>query len=91
MILKPWAQRGGSAHGAHGAQAVAARANRIGAGIKEATVLALNPPPIPGIGTAGGFEFIIEDRSGELELWAWNDVGSALRPVVTPRTEARAA
>jgi hydrophobe/amphiphile efflux-1 (HAE1) family protein len=61
MILKPWAQRSGAAHGA---AAVAARANRIGAGIKEATVLALNPPPIPGIGTAGGFEFILEDRSG---------------------------
>src|SRR5450631_2523103 len=61
MILKPWAQRGGAAHGA---AALAARANRIGAGIKEATVLALNPPPIPGIGTAGGFEFILEDRSG---------------------------
>ncbi|HEY4973709.1 MAG TPA: efflux RND transporter permease subunit, partial [Steroidobacteraceae bacterium] len=61
MILKPWAKRGGAAHGA---AALAARANRIGGGIKEASVLALNPPPIPGIGTAGGFEFILEDRSG---------------------------
>lgn len=34
---------------------------------------------------------LIEDRSGELELWHWNDVGRALRPMVTPRTEARAA
>jgi len=34
---------------------------------------------------------LIEDRSGELELWHWNDVGSALRPVVTPRAVARAA
>jgi HAE1 family hydrophobic/amphiphilic exporter-1/multidrug efflux pump len=61
VILKPWAQRAGSAHGA---VALVARANRIGAGFKEASVLALNPPPIPGIGTAGGFEFIVEDRSG---------------------------
>ena len=61
MILKPWARRAGAAHGA---QALVARANRIGAGVKEATVLALNPPPIPGIGTAGGFEFVLEDRSG---------------------------
>jgi hydrophobe/amphiphile efflux-1 (HAE1) family protein len=68
VILKPWAQRGGTAHGA---AAVAARANRIGGGIKEATVLALNPPPIPGIGTAGGFEFILEDRSGgEIDKFA---------------------
>ena len=34
---------------------------------------------------------LIEDRRGELELWHWNDAGSALRPVVTPRTAARAA
>jgi HAE1 family hydrophobic/amphiphilic exporter-1/multidrug efflux pump len=61
MILKPWARRAGAAHGA---QALVARANRIGSGIKEAMVLALNPPPIPGIGAAGGFEFVLEDRSG---------------------------
>ncbi len=61
-ILKPWAQRSGAAHGA---LAIAGRANHLGAAIKEATVLTLNPPPIPGIGTAGGFEFILEDRGGE--------------------------
>ena len=61
-ILKPWSKRTGAAHGA---LAVAGRANRIGAGIREATVLTLNPPPIPGIGTAGGFEFILENRGGE--------------------------
>jgi hydrophobe/amphiphile efflux-1 (HAE1) family protein len=61
MILKPWAKRGG---GEHGAQALAARANRIGSAIKEANVFVFNPPPIPGIGTAGGFEFILEDRGG---------------------------
>jgi len=61
IILKPWSKRPGAEHGA---LALAARANRIGAGIKEATVLALNPPPIPGIGAAAGFELILEDRSG---------------------------
>jgi hydrophobe/amphiphile efflux-1 (HAE1) family protein len=61
-ILKPWSKRPGAAHGA---LSVAGRANRIGAGIREATVLTLNPPPIPGIGTAGGFEFILENRGGE--------------------------
>ena len=60
-ILKPWAKRGGAQHGA---LAVAARANQIGGGIKEANVLVLNPPPVPGIGAAGGFEFVLEDRSG---------------------------
>jgi HAE1 family hydrophobic/amphiphilic exporter-1/multidrug efflux pump len=60
-ILKPWGARGGEKHGA---LALTARANRLGAGIKEANVFVFNPPPIPGIGTAGGFEFILEDRSG---------------------------
>ncbi|HVE48763.1 MAG TPA: efflux RND transporter permease subunit [Casimicrobiaceae bacterium] len=31
-------------------------------GIKEALVLAFNPPPIFGLGTAGGFEFYIQSR-----------------------------
>jgi hydrophobe/amphiphile efflux-1 (HAE1) family protein len=32
------------------------------AGVKEALVLAFNPPPIFGLGTAGGFEFYIQNR-----------------------------
>ncbi len=59
--LKPWAKRGG---GEHGALALAARVNRMAADIKEANITLFNPPPIPGIGTAGGFEFLLEDRSG---------------------------
>src|SRR5947207_12575137 len=31
-------------------------------GIKEALVLAFNPPAIFGLGTAGGFEFYIQNR-----------------------------
>jgi HAE1 family hydrophobic/amphiphilic exporter-1/multidrug efflux pump len=61
IILKPWGQRAGAAHGS---LALAARVNKLASGVKEATVLALNPPPVPGIGAAGGFEFILEDRSG---------------------------
>jgi hydrophobe/amphiphile efflux-1 (HAE1) family protein len=32
------------------------------AGIKEALVLAFNPPPIFGLGTAGGYEFYLQNR-----------------------------
>ena len=40
------------------------------AGIKEALVLAFNPPPIFGLGNAGGFEFYIQNRgdSGPAKL-----------------------
>ena len=41
-----------------GGRAVRARP----AGIKEALVLAFNPPPIFGLGNAGGFEFYIQNR-----------------------------
>ena len=61
IILKPWGQRAGTAHGS---LALAARINKLASAVKEANVLALNPPPVPGIGAAGGFEFILEDRSG---------------------------
>ncbi|HTD77136.1 MAG TPA: efflux RND transporter permease subunit, partial [Chloroflexota bacterium] len=61
IILKPWGERAGAAHGA---LALAARVNKLASAVKEANVLALNPPPVPGIGAAGGFEFILEDRSG---------------------------
>jgi hydrophobe/amphiphile efflux-1 (HAE1) family protein len=61
-ILKPWSQRAGKKHSAF---AIAAHANAAGARISQATILTLNPPPIPGIGTAGGFEFILENRAGD--------------------------
>jgi hydrophobe/amphiphile efflux-1 (HAE1) family protein len=83
--LKPWAQRAGKEHSS---QALAERANRFGAGIKEANVFVFNPPPIPGIGTAGGFEFILEDRSGG-DIQKFSDVLSdflaraAKRPELT--------
>ena len=37
---------------------------RLNGQIKGANVLVFNPPPIRGLGTAGGFEFILQDRSG---------------------------
>jgi hydrophobe/amphiphile efflux-1 (HAE1) family protein len=32
--------------------------------IREASVIAFNPPPIPGLGSTGGFSFKLQDRSG---------------------------
>jgi len=61
IILKPWHERGGAAHNA---KAVALRLNQLGGKVKEARILVLNPPSISGIGSAGGFEFVFEDRAG---------------------------
>ncbi|OYU96398.1 MAG: hydrophobe/amphiphile efflux-1 family RND transporter [Bacteroidetes bacterium B1(2017)] len=32
--------------------------------VTEATILAFGPPPIPGLGTSGGFSMMIEDKGG---------------------------
>ncbi len=32
--------------------------------VSEATVLPFNPPPIPGLGTTGGFQFVLQDTEG---------------------------
>jgi HAE1 family hydrophobic/amphiphilic exporter-1 len=38
---------------------------RFRAEIPEANVFAFQPPPIPGLGTAGGFSLWLQDRSGQ--------------------------
>src|SRR5690606_10051115 len=61
IILKPWSERGGDGQGS---MEVAERLRKLSASVKEAQILVLNPPAISGIGSAGGFEFILEDRAG---------------------------
>jgi HAE1 family hydrophobic/amphiphilic exporter-1 len=45
-------------------QAIKARLNRELSRIPEAVAFSFSPPAIPGVGTSGGFTFILEDRSG---------------------------
>ena len=39
--------------------------NRKLAGLPQGVAFSFSPPAIPGVGTAGGFTFILEDRSGK--------------------------
>jgi HAE1 family hydrophobic/amphiphilic exporter-1/multidrug efflux pump len=61
--LKPWGERTGKPGQSAGeiSNLVMFRINRD---IKDAQGLIFNPPPIRGLGTAGGFEFVLQDRSG---------------------------
>ena len=45
-------------------QAIKARLNAAFAGQPESIAFGFSPPAIPGVGTSGGFTFILEDRSG---------------------------
>jgi hydrophobic/amphiphilic exporter-1 (mainly G- bacteria), HAE1 family len=46
-------------------QAIKAHLNQELAAIPEAVAFGFSPPAIPGVGTSGGFTFILEDRSGK--------------------------
>jgi multidrug efflux pump len=59
ITLKDWEQREGPDHSAEG---IAARAFGALAGIRDAIIFPLNPPPIPELGTASGFNFRLQDR-----------------------------
>ena len=60
--LKPWDQRRSAAESASGL--VSALMGKLNTTIKDASVLVLNPPPIRGLGTTGGFTFVLQDRGG---------------------------
>jgi HAE1 family hydrophobic/amphiphilic exporter-1 len=59
--FKPWDQR---TTRAEQFQTLKANLNRQLSGLPSAVAFAFSPPAIPGVGTAGGFTFMLEDRSG---------------------------
>jgi multidrug efflux pump len=61
VTLKPWDERPGTTNGA---SALVTRANAALAGIAQAQIFALDPPPIQALGNATGFTFKLEDRGG---------------------------
>jgi HAE1 family hydrophobic/amphiphilic exporter-1 len=61
VSLDPWHERHGEAASVKG---IVADLNRRFSTIPEARVFAFLPPAIPGFGTASGFNFMLQDRSG---------------------------
>jgi len=59
--LKDWKERPGSKNTV---QAVAARATRAFAGIRDALVFAFAPPAVLELGVSNGFDMYLQDRSG---------------------------
>ncbi len=65
VTLKPWAQR---KKPEEQMQAIRSHMNEELGKLPEATAFAFPPPTIPGVGTSGGFTFMLEDRSGKQDL-----------------------
>src|SRR5271166_2530917 len=62
VVLKPWEQR--KAPQLRARALVARLQQSLAAEVQDALALVFPPPPIQGLGTTGGFEFLIEDREG---------------------------
>jgi HAE1 family hydrophobic/amphiphilic exporter-1 len=62
VTLQPWDER---KKASEQYAAIRAHINKELAAMPEANAFSFPPPSIPGVGTAGGFTFILEDRAGQ--------------------------
>jgi hydrophobe/amphiphile efflux-1 (HAE1) family protein len=62
LTLEPWEKR--AKDPSQSAPAIAAALFRKLAAIQDALIFVVQPPPVSGIGNAGGFRMMIEDRGG---------------------------
>ena len=62
VTFKPWSER---TRPEEQYAAIKARLNKFLGSLSEGIAFAFPPPVIPGVGTAGGFTFILEDRAGK--------------------------
>ncbi len=61
VTLKPWSDR---TTRAEQYQEIKARLNQQLGKLPQGTAFSFSPPAIPGVGTSGGFQFVLEDRAG---------------------------
>jgi hydrophobic/amphiphilic exporter-1 (mainly G- bacteria), HAE1 family len=62
VTFKPWSER---TKPEEQYTAIKARINQYLGSLSEGIAFAFPPPAIPGVGTSGGFTFMLEDRSGK--------------------------
>jgi multidrug efflux pump len=62
VTFKPWSER---TKPEEQYAAIKANINKQLSGLSEGLAFAFPPPVIPGVGTSGGFQFILEDRAGK--------------------------
>src|SRR4030095_10426892 len=62
VTFKPWSER---TKPEEQYTVIKANINKQLAGLTDGLAFAFPPPAIPGVGTSGGFQFILEDRAGK--------------------------
>jgi len=84
VLLKPWDQRkGASGH----VKSVIAEVQKRMADIKEARVLAIAPPAIPGLGQTAGFTFELQQTTSTDNVQQFERVARAFLAEVNKRPE----
>src|SRR6059036_823382 len=62
VTLKPWGDRKSREEQY---QEIKTRLNQELSRLPQGTVFGFSPPAVPGVGTSGGFQFVLEDRAGK--------------------------
>jgi len=88
MQLKPWDERKEKSQQLQG---VMAELNKRFAGIKEARIVVIQPPAIPGLGNAGGFSFQIEQRQTNDDIKTFEKVVNNFVAAVNKQPEIAGA
>ncbi len=82
--LKPWSQREGKEHHV---QAVIEKIRKMTADIKEARVLPIAPPAIPGLGQTAGFTFELQQTTSPDNLQQFEKVARTFLTTLNKRPE----
>ncbi|HEV7349901.1 multidrug efflux RND transporter permease subunit [Telluribacter sp.] len=69
--LTPWDERTADSLSVEN---IAARLRKRFAGLKEANVVVITPPAIPGLGRTGGFSFVLEQQESNDDIQAFEGV-----------------
>jgi multidrug efflux pump len=65
--------------------------DQLNAEVPEAVIKVLGPPPVAGLGSTGGFKFIVEDRSGDNDINKLEKETNKLIAASRPRRDPKAA
>lgn len=84
VSLKPWDKRTDTKDKLNG---VIAEIQKKTAGIKEATIMALGPPAIPGLGSTAGFTFELQQRGSTDNIQAFEKVSQQFLGAINQRPE----
>ncbi|MEO6288753.1 MAG: efflux RND transporter permease subunit [Ginsengibacter sp.] len=88
VLLKPWGDRKGSAHNV---KSVIEQIQKKTSGIKEARILAISPPAIPGLGQTSGFTFELQQTTSTDSIQDFEKVARNFLAQLNKRPEIGAA